>query len=65
MRQLPRVHPFQVLLAAQDTGLQLDSKAQVEQLRSVAVERVGGLVVRVPLDLMAQIDDAIRLHLGL
>ena len=62
---IAQVHPFQVLLAAQDTGLRLDSKAQVEQLRSVAVERVGGLVGRVPLNLMAQIDDAIRLHLGL
>lgn len=62
---IAQVHPFQVLLAAPDTGLRLDSKAQVEQLRSVAVERVGGLVGRVPLDLMAQIDDAIRLHLGL
>ena len=59
------VHPFQVMLAAASTGLSLDSKAQAEQIRSVDVRRIGSLVGMVPLDLMAQIDDAMRLHLGL
>ena len=36
-----RVYPFQVLLPASGTGLDRDSKAQAEQVRSVAVERVG------------------------
>ena len=36
-----RVYPFQVLLPAEATGLEQDSKAQAEQIRSVAVERVG------------------------
>lgn len=39
-----RLYPFQVLLEASDTGLSRDSKAQAEQVRSIAVERlVGGL----------------------
>ncbi len=59
------VHPFQVMLAAASTGLSLDSKAQAEQIRSVDVRRIGSLVGMVPLDLMAQIDDAARLHLQL
>ena len=59
------VHPFQVVLAAASTGLSLDSKAQAEQIRSVDVRRIGSLVGMVPFDLMAQIDDAMRLHLGL
>ena len=59
------VHPFQVMLEAASTGLSLDSKAQAEQIRSVDVRRIGDLAGMVPLDLMAQIDDAIRLHLGL
>ena len=37
-----RVYPFQVLLVAASTGLEHDSKAHAEQIRSVAVERVGG-----------------------
>jgi mRNA interferase MazF len=62
---IERVYPFQVLLAAAATGLQVDSKAQAEQVRSVAVQRVGHLLGRVPADLMAQLDEALRVHLAL
>ena len=60
-----RVYPFQVLLDAGDTGLDRDSKAQAEQVRSIAVERVNDVIGVVPFDLMAQLDDALRLHLAL
>ena len=59
------VHPFQVMLEAASTGLKSDSKAQAEQIRSVDVKRIGSLTGMVPLDQMAQIDAAMRLHLGL
>lgn len=60
-----RVFAFQALLAADETGLHADSKAQAEQVRSIAVERVGPAVGRVPAPLMMRIDDALRLHLQL
>ncbi len=60
-----RVYPFQVLLAAADTGLRLDSKIQAEQIRSLDFKRIGHQVGMVPFDLMAQIDDAMRLHLDI
>lgn len=60
-----RVFPFQVLLPAGDTGLPLDSKAQAEQVRSVAADRLGATIGRVPADLMRRVDDALRLHLSL
>ena len=60
-----RVLPFQTLLPAGETGLRVDSKAQAEQVRSVAVERVGNVLGRVPAHLMEQLDDALRLHLEL
>ena len=60
-----RIYSFQVLLASKETGLARDSKAQAEQIRSVAVERVGRLVGLVPIGLMDRLDDAIQLHLGL
>jgi mRNA interferase MazF len=60
-----RVFPFQVLLPADETALRLDSKAQAEQVRSVSVERLGRVIGRVPTHLMAQLDDALRLHLQL
>ncbi|GAA4853585.1 type II toxin-antitoxin system toxin endoribonuclease MazF9 [Actinomycetospora corticicola] len=60
-----RVYPFQTLLPAAATGLRRDSKAQAEQVRSVAVERLGGVIGRLPPETLAELDDALRLHLQL
>ena len=60
-----RVHGFQVFLPAVVTGLTADSKAQAEQVRSIAVERVGRRVGRLTADLQSELDEALRLHLGL
>ena len=60
-----RVYPFQVLLPAAATGLSFDSKAQAEQVRSIAVERIGAPVGTLTDQLQASLDDALRLHLGL
>lgn len=60
-----RVFPFQTLLPAEATGLRVASKAQAEQVRSVSIERVGPALGRVPPSLMAELDDALRLHLQL
>jgi mRNA interferase MazF len=60
-----RVHPFQVLLLAQDTGLAADSKALAEQVRSIAVERIGPQVGTMTAELQAALDEALRLHLAL
>ncbi|MGH8909919.1 MAG: type II toxin-antitoxin system PemK/MazF family toxin [Egibacteraceae bacterium] len=62
---IARVFPFQVLLPAAARGLRHDSKAQAEQVRAVAVERVGRVVGRLPAPLQAALDDALWLHLGL
>lgn len=60
-----RVYPFQVLLPASKTGLDRDAKAQAEQARAVAVERIGELVGELSPDLVAALDEALRLHLAL
>jgi mRNA interferase MazF len=60
-----RIYPFQVMLPAGQTGLRQDSKAQAEQVRSVAVERVGERVGRLPAGLIAELDRALRIHLSL
>jgi mRNA interferase MazF len=59
------VYQFQVLLPAAETGLDRDSKAHAEQVRSIAVERVGDRLGVVPHATMLDIDEALRLHLGL
>jgi mRNA interferase MazF len=60
-----RIYPFQILLPASPTGLAHDSKAQAEQIRSVAVERIGKRIGQLPVALITQLDHAIRIHLSL
>jgi mRNA interferase MazF len=60
-----QVYPFQVLLPASECGLPSDSKAQAEQVRSVAIERVGRRVGQLPASILADLEDALRLHLAL
>jgi mRNA interferase MazF len=62
---IANIYPFQVLLSAETTGLSVDSKAQAEQIRSVATQRLRRRVGRVSADELAQLDDALRVHLEL
>jgi mRNA interferase MazF len=59
------VYPFQVLLPAGATGLDKDSKAQAEQVRTIDSSRIVRPVGWVPAELMGALDEALRLHLGL
>lgn len=63
--QTSRVYPFQVLLPAGSCGLPKVSKAQAEQIRSVAVQRVGRVAGRLSGSLLEDLDNAIRVHLAL
>lgn len=56
---------MQVLLDSETSGLDRDSKAQAEQVRSITVERVGDLVGAHSGDLVTALDEALRLHLAL
>lgn len=60
-----RVFTFQVLLSADTHGLDRDSKAQAEQVRSISVTRLVRTVGRVAPQQLAALDDALRLHLQL
>jgi mRNA interferase MazF len=59
------VYPFQALLQPAETGLASPSKAQAEQVRSVTVSRATRLVGSVPGSVMARVEEALRIHLGL
>ena len=62
---IARIYPFQVLLLAAETGLDHDSKAQAEQVRSIDIGRVGPRVGTLPRELIQSLDEALRLHLAL
>lgn len=59
------IYPFQILIAAEVSGLDRDSKAQAEQIRSISIERVGDRLGSLPAPLMLELDEAMRLHLSL
>ena len=59
------VYPFQVYLDRSDTGLDFDSKAQAEQVRSVDVRRLVARIGRVPFAQMVELDRVLKLHLAL
>ncbi|WP_030249753.1 type II toxin-antitoxin system PemK/MazF family toxin [Streptomyces violens] len=60
-----RVYPFQALLPADECGLVKDSKAQCEQVRAIAPERLLRRIGAVPRQRMAEVDTAMRRHLAL
>ncbi|MCB0929448.1 MAG: type II toxin-antitoxin system PemK/MazF family toxin [Mycobacterium sp.] len=60
-----KVYPFQVLISRGPSGLDVDSKAQAEQVRSVAVQRLTRLIGRVSPAELRVLDDELRLHLSL
>ena len=60
-----RIYPFQISLPAQEIGLDRDSKAQAEQVRSIDVTRLTERVGLLPGPLIRGLDDALRLHLDL
>jgi mRNA interferase MazF len=60
-----RIYPFQVLLPAAETGLDRNSKAQAEQVRTVDIQRIVARLGQLPGRLAHALDDALRLHLQL
>lgn len=61
---ISRLYVTDVLLPNQRTGLDHDSKAQIEAMRAANVSRLLQRLGHVPDDLMAQVDAKLRMHLG-
>lgn len=60
-----RVMAFQIFLSADECRLPKDSKAQCEQVRAVAQERVLNRIGSIPRQRMSELDVALRRHLAL
>jgi mRNA interferase MazF len=61
-----RVFPFEVLLMASRTGLNKDSKAMAQQVRTLDKSRLNARPAgELPPDEVRFLDAALRLHLGL
>ena len=60
-----KIYFTEILLPVERTNLEHDSKAQIAALRSTHINRLIKRLGFVPEDLMQQIDEKMRLHLGL
>ncbi len=60
-----RVFPFQVLVPAGEAGLEVDSKAQTEQIRAVALERVRERIGMLDTGSRERLNRALRIQLAL
>ncbi|WP_243695164.1 type II toxin-antitoxin system PemK/MazF family toxin [Agromyces protaetiae] len=59
------IRPYQALIPRDRSGLPVDSKAQTEQVRSISTERVVNAIGWLDAELMAEVDEALRVHLSL
>lgn len=60
-----RIYPFQLFLPKEQSGLNKDSKAQVELLCSVSKSRLGERVGSLPGTLLVELGERLKLHLEL
>ena len=61
-----RIYPFEIALSPKESGLPKPSKAQAQQIRTIAKERIRGVAqARLGTTVMRKADDAMRLHLDL
>jgi mRNA interferase MazF len=64
--QIARVYPFEVLLKAVDSGLDKDSKAMAQQVRTLDKQRLSNRrSASASSDQMIALDAALKLHLAL
>jgi mRNA interferase MazF len=61
-----RGYPFEVLVEADDSPFEKDSSVRLDQIRVVSIEkRIHSVVGDLDASTMAQVDDALKLSLGL
>ncbi|HYA43356.1 MAG TPA: type II toxin-antitoxin system PemK/MazF family toxin [Syntrophobacteraceae bacterium] len=62
---LEKIYPFEVLLPKGTANLPKDSKVKANQIRTLDRSRLVKFIGELPKDIMAGIDKAMMLHLGL
>ncbi|MBE9018856.1 type II toxin-antitoxin system PemK/MazF family toxin [Chroococcidiopsidales cyanobacterium LEGE 13417] len=60
-----RIYPFEVKLEPKDSGLTKSSKVQAQQIRTISKQRFDGGIGCLSKEMMALVDNAIKLHLQL
>jgi mRNA interferase MazF len=64
-QNLEKIYPFEVFLAKGSGNLPKDSKVKVDQIRTIDKARVLTQIGKLKANEVAEIETAIRIHLGL
>jgi len=60
-----KVYPFEVFVKKEQSGLHIDSKLKIPQMRSVDKSRLRKYIGTLNDDLLSEIEKAIKLHLAM
>lgn len=60
-----KVFPFEVLFPSAQSGLPKTSKAKCNQIRTIDKRRLLKPLGKIPVETMQEVEDALRLHLGI
>lgn len=63
--KISKIYPFEVYLGTIDSGLDQNSKAQCQQIRTISKRRISTKVGGVGEDVMSKINYALKIHLSL
>jgi len=59
------VYPFEVFVSSVDTGLEVDSKLKIPQMRAVDKARLKKYIGALDDDIIGEVEKAIKLHLAM
>ena len=62
---IDRIYGFELFLPSRRTGLDRDSKAQIQLTRHININRISKIIGIVPEDLLFELDKLLREHLAL
>ncbi len=65
LSKIEKVHPFEVLVKKEQSGLNVDSKLKIPQMRSVDKSRLTKYIRTLNDDLLSEIEKALKLHLAM
>ncbi len=60
-----KVYPFEVFVSKEDSGLEVDSKLKIPQMKAVDKARLKKYVGTVNDDILKEVENGIKLHLAM
>lgn len=63
--KIKNIYPFEVFVRKEDSGLKVDSKLKIPQMRAVDKSRLNKYIGALKEDILEKVESAIKLHLSM